>query len=65
MPEKGKEIVDIEVSLIHERELAWLVLSTSTGKQNWVPKSLCELERVAGLYTLTLPTWMAEEKGLV
>lgn len=65
MPKKGSEVVDVEVGLVRETEKAWLVLSTDTGKQDWVPKALCELERAQGLYTLTLPTWMAIEKGLV
>jgi hypothetical protein len=68
MPKKGDEIVDVQVELLHETDKAYLV--TIDGKTKvWVAKSVCELEHDADpklhLWTLTLPAWMAEERGLV
>lgn len=68
MPAKGSEIVDIDVTLKHETEKAWLVYSTcgQTPHEEWISKSVAELERGNGAsVTVTLPRWMAEAKGLV
>lgn len=55
------ELVDVDAKVIHESESgrAWLV---DTGSMTcWLPKSQCERD---GL-TITMPRWLAEEKGLV
>lgn len=63
------DLVDIDITLHHETEKAYLVSSdVSTPEKIWVPKSLCELDggdppRKRG--TLTLSQSLAEEKGLV
>ena len=55
------DLIDLEVRLIHETALAWLL---DDGKnQTWVPKSMCEFDRDAGV--LTLPEATALEKGLI
>lgn len=63
----GYDTVTIDVELKDETEKAWLVVSVDTEKEAWVPKSMCKL--TLGLVeidgVLTLPEWMAEEKGLV
>ena len=66
MPPKGSELVDIEVTLQHQTEKAWLVRSCDTAKEAWVPKSVGEMEPDKGLYyILTVPTDWAIDKGLV
>ena len=59
------DLVDVEAVLKHETDGAFLV--DCGGKESvWVPKSNCELVKVPGkhLWTLTLPEWLAFEKGL-
>jgi hypothetical protein len=60
------DLIDITVSVIVETEKAWLVTDTIPEKGVWVPKSQAEIEPAAtgGLHTLTLPEWLAIEKGL-
>lgn len=53
------DVSDIEFRL--ETEKAWMVL-TSKGKEVWIPKSQCERNDDG---SLTMPEWMATEKGLV
>jgi hypothetical protein len=74
---KSNELADIEVKMVAETPQAWLVRwgdgiqsSAFGGKapkeQAWVPKSQCELfNQRGGVSTLTLPQWLAEEKGMV
>lgn len=54
-------LADIEVVVKHQTEKAWLVYSTITGKEAWVPKSVGELDG----NTLTLPEILAEDKELI
>lgn len=61
MPKKGSEIVDIEVTLEHATDKAWLVTSHITGKKAWIAFSMGELDNG----TLTISTRIAEEKELV
>lgn len=63
------DIVDIDVYLHHRTEKAVLV-SLDGEKKNavWVPLSQVELERNPDMpraYVLTLPEWLALEKGLI
>lgn len=63
------KLADIEVTVMHETEKAWL-LSPSGSKEDaaWVPKSIGEmadLDPRTKIGTVTLPEWMAIEKGLV
>ena len=67
------EIVDIEVTLHHETKLgrpdAGALLVSDSGDRDeavWVPKSQIEFEHDTGrLYTLSLPQWLAYDKGLI
>lgn len=52
-------MIDIPARLVHETELAWL-LDTGDSEPVWLPKSAVEFD---GL-TLTLPKYLAIEKGL-
>lgn len=56
--------------LIHETEKAWLVQrdDAEANTRVWIPKSIGQLELDPGekdFYTLTLPEWMAKDKGLI
>lgn len=64
------DLVDIEVTLHHETEKAWLVSSdVSTPEKVWVPKSLSEIsdrkEAPSKAATLTLGESLAVSKGLI
>jgi hypothetical protein len=61
------DLEDIEVTLHHSTEKAWLV-STDGERDSakWVPKSKCELYHQHGrVWTLTAPQSLLEEKELV
>ena len=55
------DLIDLDVRLIHETPLAWLF--HDGRKETWLPKSMCEFDRDAGV--LTLPEPLALEKGLI
>lgn len=58
------DLVDVTVKLLHETDRAYLV--TDDTENLWVPKSQCEIEAdTNGTWTLTLPEWLAQEKGFV
>jgi len=61
------KLVDIEVTLKHETELAYRVESHITGCSDWIPKSQCELELKSNTDEgiLTLPENIASEKRLI
>ncbi len=62
----GNDTVDITVELKHSTDKAWLV--SDGGKEPvWVAKSQGELERDPGkrTYTLTIPEYIALQKGLI
>lgn len=59
---RQSEIVDIEATLIHETEKAYLI-DAGTGENVWVPKSIVEHDERDG--TFTMPRSYAENKGLV
>lgn len=60
-------LVDIDVQLLHQTELAYLVKSVDTEGESWIPKSQCELElrRGSDMGVLTLSEADAENKRLV
>jgi hypothetical protein len=58
-------LTDVEVLLKHETKAAYLI---NDGTQDiWVPKSQCEIAEnpTTATHTLTLPEWLAKEKGLI
>ena len=63
----GKSLIDIEVHVLHETEMAWRVTLDDPKDGLWVPKSQCEIEPSdeGTAAMLTLPEWLAIEKGLV
>lgn len=62
-----KDLVDLSVQLLHETEKAYLVTDSTPEKGVWIPKSQCELEKssVGGVWTITMPEWLAHDKGLI
>jgi len=61
MKKGNSDVVDIAGELRHETERAFLFYD---GKETvWLPKSLCEWDQYSG--TITLPEWLAMEKGLI
>lgn len=59
-------MIDMMFELRHETDLAILV--SDGGEPVWLPKSQVEVEPAAspsGLVSVTLPEWLAEEKGLI
>lgn len=67
MAKKGSEIVDIEVTLVHDTGIAWKVTSHITNQTAWVAHSMGELDIRSGAHSalLTVPTHIAEAKELV
>lgn len=59
----AKELVDLELTLMHETDKAYLVSDGS--KQNWLPKSMVEMDSVGTQKVFIMPEWLAIEKGLV
>ena len=56
-------LIDLTVILVHETEKAWLLDDGS--KKCWIAKSQGELEARGPTWVLTLPEWLAQEKGLI
>ena len=62
MSDYCSDLVDVAVQKHGETERAWLVSDTGERKDAiWIPKSQAEL--ADGV--LTLPEWLAKEKGLI
>ena len=62
------DLVDVTLILRDERPLAIAVsqMQGAGAKWIWLPKSKIEFERKANnVVVVTLPGWMAKEKGLV
>lgn len=60
------DLIDVAVKLHHESEKAWLVSDDGDrAKAIWIPKSQAELEPKGAVHILTLPEWLATDKGLV
>lgn len=60
------DLIDVAVKLHHESEKAWLVSDDGDrAKAIWIPKSQAELESKGAAHILTLPEWLATDKGLV
>lgn len=61
-------LTDISVFVVHETQSAVLVHDGDETKKVWLPKSQIEIERDAHkphLATITLPEWLAIDKGFV
>lgn len=56
----ASDLIEIACILQHETERAFLI-DAGGEKPVWVPKSQCEFEDG----TLTLPEWLAKDKGMI
>lgn len=65
------DLIDIVVQMHAETEKAVLVSDDGDkDKAVWIPKSQCEVEPKAVVkgerfHTITLPEWLAKDKGLI
>jgi hypothetical protein len=57
------KVVDIAVELRHETEKAYFV-NTGEGEM-WLPKSQVEYYKERTTEIVTMPYWLAREKGLI
>lgn len=57
----GNDLVDITGEVRSETERAWRFFDGT--KTEWVPKSQCEWD--ADNKTMTMPEWLAMEKGFI
>lgn len=63
----AQRITDITVALHHETDKAVLVSNDGDReKAIWLPKSQIEVEHKQGnVVVVTLPEWLAKDKGLI
>lgn len=61
------DLIDISVQKLHETDKAVLVTDSIPEKGVWIAKNQCEIapSEIPGIETLTLPEWLALEKGLI
>lgn len=61
------DLIDVTVQLHHETEKAILVSDDGDrDKAVWLPLSQVEIERKSkGIVIVTMPEWLAADKGLV
>lgn len=65
--EKRHNIIELVVLKKHETEAALLVHNDLEDKGIWLPKSQVEVshEDEEGFIEISLPEWLATEKGLI
>jgi hypothetical protein len=61
------DIIDIDVEVTARTQKAVLVHTGDKAKAVWLPLSQIEIEPtgIGGIETVTLPEWLALEKGLI
>lgn len=60
------DVIDMDLHLHHETARAVLVSETGDKDEAvWLPLSQIEIEPESGFISVTLPEWLAEEKGLI
>lgn len=59
--------IDLALLIIRETDKGVCVAEEEFGKTRWLPKSLVDIERAArgNAATISLPEWLAREKGLI
>jgi hypothetical protein len=64
----GDEMLQIECTVEHTTEKAWLVTDLMSGKQAWAPKSRCDIARerdAEGHVLMNVPEWWAKKQGFL
>lgn len=62
------DIIDIDVEVVHRTDKAVLVHTGDKERAAWLPFSQIEIEpngAFDGIETVSLPEWLALEKGLI
>lgn len=59
-----KQLFDASFTLVAETDLAILVTEDGGKTKHWLPKSQIEYEITGESVEVTLPVWLAREKGL-
>lgn len=61
------DLIDITVQKLSQTERAVLVTTDIPEKGVWLPLSQIEIEpsETAGLHTVTMPEWLALERGMI
>ena len=70
---RKSNIVDITCMIVSEREKAVAITDGTTEEYNgrerqkwfWLPRSEIEIESDGDAYIISMPDWLAMEKGLV
>jgi hypothetical protein len=57
------DLIDLAVEIRHETARAFLV--HDGHRDVWIPKSQCEVTETSGPSVITLPEWLAKDKGLI
>lgn len=64
-----EETVDVYVGIVRETEKAWLVTDGMEEYAIWIPKSQVEFDKEdpeeGDTVLMTIPKWLAIDKGLV
>lgn len=60
-------LIDLDVQVLRETDKAAMVTLDVPDNGVWLPKSQIELNEtgIAGIVTVTLPEWLALDKGLI
>lgn len=60
-------LVDLDMQILHETEKAVLATLDVPDNGVWLPKSQIEIQDtvIEGIVSITLPEWLAKDKGLV
>jgi len=64
----GDDMIEIECTIEHTTEKAWLVIDLMSGKEGWAPKSRCEIIRERdedGHVLMHVPEWWAKKQGFI
>ena len=63
----SREMVEIDVEIVARTERAVLAHTGNKEEAAWLPLSQIKLRPsgIGGIYTLTVPEWVAIDKGLV
>lgn len=61
------DIIDVSVQLMNETAAAVRVTTSTPDEGVWLPRSLIEIEPAdrGGLHIVSMPEWLALQKGLI
>lgn len=60
------KLIDLSVIIVHQTDRAVLVKDAEDAGAIWLPLSLVEVDGEPGeLGEVTMPEWLAQEKGLI